>query len=503
MAILRSEFDALVSAILERRPVLKEIMAVHGRESLFDYARKNLMNPVLPPFPNRSVEFFDTFERCTGRPRTALEKFFSASTADHHGPLTSPFFVSPNLLLAIAAEEDAVCRQDFVTVLPGANVSLNNSSFPRGLLFHAADSKTGELNMQRLSFLPSNSHAATLYGFRAYTADELKKIYAQIREKKSLGIIGAEIEERLHTVISEIYEAPAVFSQSDFSGQMTAGNFELFRRFFHDDGGAAKHPDLIYYPQENLTRELLLNNHIGKGTLIDRVLFHEKESALAIKLFDGIHGAFEAASGSGTHFFWGISGKKHLTVSLRLQDGYLVSRDGDLKIEITPDALSDALRQGQLVPSLLCNFLVLALYYGLRCLGGFNQVNYLTQMKNQWRKLLEEIGAAGELAGLQKVETKGLIGDLTVAFAQGRSGQLVPATGLDLILHKNPETWNCIRAVAKKMTLEHAMYPLFAEFYKIVVPAAERKAALEKIRPDDVIEFLGLREEMMPAVIIL
>ena len=506
MAITASQFDSLVNPILARRPILKEVIETQGARSIFDYAREHLMNPVSCPFPARQLEFLTVFKSEISRffgstIATAavrqMERFFSVSTADHHGPLTSPFFVNPSLVSAAVATEAPECKQDFIIVFPGANVSLNNSSLPRGFLYQTF--VNDKIVTKRLSLVPSMlaRGGSSLYGFRPYGQDDLNKIYAALAEAVSKNELPPPRAQALEQCIQKIYGTPEVLGCRDYSDQMTKGNFELWKMFFPEGTHA---PDLLYIPMENISVALFLANHVNKKTIVHEAIFNEKYEPLITRLFNGINGAFDLARKEGTYWFWGLSEDKNCMVSLWKEGNFLCDAKHTIKIELTPSAIVEALMKKRLAPNLFFNFMILAFYYGLRCLGGFNQINYLTRMKSQWMEFSREFGATEELVGLGSLQTKGLVGDLTVAYLKGAAEQLIPVTGLDIFLYKNARTFSTITAMSKQLTVAQAIYPLCAEFYRIVVPKEERVEEILKITPDDIAEFLNLGKDIKPCV---
>src|SRR6185503_4602190 len=100
-----------------------------------------------------------------------------ASTADHTGPLTHPFFVNSNLLTAASLKTHADPALENVIVLSCANISLNNSSLPRGILYHSAQK---DMPMRRCSFFPSSIRPQNVYTLKPFGPSDIKKIYSNL-----------------------------------------------------------------------------------------------------------------------------------------------------------------------------------------------------------------------------------------------------------------------------------------------------------------------------------
>jgi hypothetical protein len=89
---------------------------------------------------------------------------------------------------------------------------------------------------------------------------------------------------------------------------------------------------------------------------------------------------------------------------------------------------------------MLC-FMVVAFYYGVKCIGGFNQVNYLTFLKNAYIKMQTDRGDYRSIEVCVRSQTKELCDGLTVVFLEDPKKNMVLATGPDLILHADEATW--------------------------------------------------------------
>lgn len=513
MPLSRETFELLKEAILSRRPVLRMILSEYGDKPIKEYVEHRLVSETKCPFPSRQHEFFSVFrvevERIFGREIAdrAVEQMktcFSVSTADHHGPLTSPFFINPNLLCAavseMKSEVSSDLKKEFLITFPCANVSFNNSSFPRGLLYHLSgmdSSDNTRVVTERLSFVSAKNRLSSLYGAPAYRKEDVMKFYPEIDRQMTEFRVPRTLVKKLRSVVSEIYENEDVMLQSNFSDQMTLSNFFLWRKFFPDGQIPC---DLLYLSMENIATDLLLQFHIKKGTILDQVIFDAQFEPFVKRHFNGIQGAFDLERRQGTYLFWGLLPGRNYIIALEKVGNELVGDDGKFRVPYTREAIAQALRDKKLVPGLLLDYMVLVFYYGLRCLGGFNQVNYLTSMKNAWISMMREIGIDDGLDGLEKVETDGLAGDMTIAYITDGFGKFYGATGLDLVLYQNADSWRTLKDMTQEISVSESLFPLFAEFYPIVYSAEERVLELSAVTSDDIIEYLGLQRKFKACV---
>lgn len=498
--IFEDRFKQLTEAVLKKRPILRELIRKRGQRTLFDYTQEALTNSATTPLEHRRSEFIGTFQHEVSKRLGAtvaaeaaeqLRHYYCVSTTDHHGPLVNQSFVSANLVTAVPG------LLKYAIVLSCANVSLNNISFPRGLIFTSV--VNDQPTIQRLSFLPSNAHAAAVYNFRPYTSTDIEKIKKLLKEKVRQHLVTAPLAEQVLQIIEGIYAQPEVLDCPTYSDQVIKTNYSLWQRML---GNPAVVPtNLIYLEQELMVSRLLIEHHLYADTTITHWLFDPEYEPLIMQYFDGIMGAFSSKEGWGTYLFWGISTEKNFRVRLWRHGQELVSSDGSLRIPLTPGGIAQALEQQQIIPSLLTVFTVLCLYYGITCFGGFNQINYLTSMKNAYIKLMSDRGNYKSVEVSAHAQTKAMIDGFLLSFMRLPNGKMIPATGLDLALHADANTWPTIVNSAKQVNLAEALNPSFPEFYLYAYTEVERKAELQSISSEQIAHATGLDEKIKPCIV--
>lgn len=496
---------SLQQAIWDRRPVLADVAARFGSQALYAYAQGYFRNPARPD-PARQRELIAAVgreaERLLGpavsqRAVRQLQRYYFASTADHHGPLCHPFFLNTNLLTAAPVVEDARLAATSVIVLACASVALDNSSFPRGLLFHRREVASGSSVLERLPFFSSHVRPSLVYGLRPYGAADLTPIANKLHNWRRDRRLAAGTAAALDELLTGVYRRPDVLALGSYADQVTVTNAELWQRMFAASGQTA--PDLVYLSLEHLVVRLLLDHHLEADTTLHQILFDPSYDALLTRHFEGISGAFSRDDRSGTYLFWAVPPGARYRVPLVREGGALVSADG-YRLELTPAAVRRALESHELVPSLLLDFLVLSGYYGLTCLGGFSQVDYLTQMQAAFMAMQRERGDQRSLAAAASAQTRELGGDLTVAMLGGAVRPAVPATGLDLALYGDAQTWPRFVRLVRQVTLGEALVPLLPTCYRIAYDSAERDAALSAVTETEAARAVGLDQTLTPCV---
>ncbi|PIZ75553.1 hypothetical protein COY05_03645 [Candidatus Peregrinibacteria bacterium CG_4_10_14_0_2_um_filter_38_24] len=496
-------FERLVDSVLSKKPVLKKIVEKYGHKTLHEYAQDYIDVNRGPGFAKRQNEFLAVFRKSIVRllgkdtanaATQQLKKRYFVSTADHHGPVTSPFFINGNLVTAVPyfGNPDPLLR--YIIVLSCGNVSLNNSSYPRGLLFTAYEKE--RIINHKVSFFPASDRLCPVFEFRSYTADDINNAKKNINEKVRIGELGRPYANKIGGILDEIYLNPEVLGCKTFSEQVTKTNFNLWQKFF--EPSHVTPPDLIYLEQEKLVMELLQTKHFDQDTVIRHILFDEDFDVLMKKYFDGIQGAFDLEKKLGTYLFWALPKGSKYRIQLWRSGGELVSEDGNYRVKLTPEGLREAFGRKELIPSMMLCYIVLSFYYGIKCLGGFSQVNYLTEMKDAYIKMQTDRGYYRSVEVCARAQTKEMGGDFALAFLKCPNGKIIPATGIDLVLYGAPDTWSRLVHKSDVLTMKEAVYSLMPEFYKIVYPEKDRDPELSAINSEDATRILNLEGKLEP-----
>ncbi len=423
--------------VWKHKPVLKILIQNKGHLSISKYYREN--HPV-PKNKTRQQELISVIkEKVTSlinkevskTVEKELRKNFFASTADHHQPLCHPFFLNSNLVQSYANSEKGLKN---ILILACSDISLNNSSYPRGIFFHDK-----ELNEVRLPFFSLKYRHRPIFGLQSYQKERL---------------------ETIPETLKPIFLNKRVTNSKTYSDQITIINFELWRRI-----PGEHETNLIYLNQEEIVSSLIRKYHLKEPTVINQIIFNPTFRRLFLKHFKNIIGAFNTKHQKGTFLFWGLKDGKR--ISLTLEGEKLTSKDG-FNLLLEPRSTRTSITKGEIIPSMALSFITLSFYYGLPCGGGFSQVNYLEEMKVAYLKMLNETGKfKKEIDQTKKIPTNIFRGEFVLASLSNRKKQ-VPATTIDLILHAHKDTPKKIRVASKQVHLKAAVDQMMPEFYKII-----------------------------------
>lgn len=504
---LADRFGRLKEKVLAKRPVLQTMLAKRGSKKLLDYANEYVDVNLPPTIPFRQAELLEVMEKqithrfgleAAESAIAQLKEFYFVSTADHSGPLTHPFFVNSNLLTAASMISHDKAVLNNVICLSCANIAYNNSSFPRGLFFH--NYLNNQVNTHRLPFLSAKPTPHSIYAMQPYTLEGVKKVYSLLKEEMHAGKLEPEQYEQVCTIVKEIYEKPEVLECKSYCEQVGKTNFKLWQKFFEASG--VQLPSLIFLEQEALVVELLTKYHLHQDTILNHMLFDSRYEPFIDNYFEDIFGSFSRKDSTGTYLFWALPKGERENLQLWRKGNYLVSKDEKYKIELHPEVIKDAMARKELIPGLLLNFCTLSFYYGLKCLGGFNQINYLTLMKNNYIKMNADLGNYRSIEICARAQTREMNDGLSVAFMEyGDNKELMLASGLDLILYGNKDSWSAIMEIMKNITLEEAFNPILPEIYRITYDKQEWEEDLLSITDKDISNLTELNKKIKPCII--
>ncbi len=508
-ADILSRIDKIKEAIWHRRPILGDIMRKHGGKILYQYAQDFMDVNKAPTLDPAKGELFDAATELIGgrlgkdvadKAARQLHKLALVSTADHHSPIDHPFWVNANIISAIPYFDHPDPDIFSLIVFSFASVSLNNASgYPRGILFHGGVGNAS--TMIRLPILPDKLKMGIVHGTRSFTRQDLDKTIHALYQKKKEGEVAPERADQLHEAIETYFAAPEVLGAAHLSSQITRLNYALWPKLFH----AAKHataparpiPNLIYFEIETLVSKLLRGRHSTESTLLHRLIFRPDHWALALKHFNNVPGGFSLENNWGTFLFWAVDEKNH-RVRLELEGEQLVSRTRpEIHFPLHPETIRTALETKKIFPSMLLCYIVISLYYGMKCLGGFCQVHDLTVLKERWIAFLRELGENKEADAVHPIQTKELGGDgMVLAYMKTHDGELFPASGLDMLLDERDTSYGKYVERSKKVTLMEMMNPMLPEMYTVLHPFPERDPAFASLTPEGIMEATGLAEKL-------
>ena len=207
-------------------------------------------------------------------------------------------------------------------------------------------------------------------------------------------------------------------------------------------------------------------------------------------------GGFSVAEKKGSYLFWALPAGSKYRQQLWLHGKELQTADASFRVPLEAEAIVEKLQTGELIPTMLVTFWLLSFYYGLKCTGGFLQPNYLTAMKSGYMQMLKELGLMAEMEVVSAVDTKTMGGDFALAFLADKNKKLQPATGLDLLLYGDSNSWPTFQALAKKISLEESVTMMLSLFYEVLYHENERVTDLAGVTTSQILQLTGLDKKI-------
>ena len=501
-SITREQLKRIEDAVLHYHPALSENISKYGDTSFYEYSKNFVRtnpNPAITPRVEAfSAVFKKEVERLFG-PEAAesavrqLTLNHSVSTSQHFVPL-SPNAFNPTLQYALPAFDNPTPATENVIVLACAGISFANFWLPRGHFFHAFTEN--RLIENQITFFGRSTDSFSLLYYPGYDMEAVQLVKKRLITLVNERLMGKKEGNMLQKFIDEVCANPSILNTSTYVDQLTITTARLWEDIFATQ---PNHPRLLFVAQELVVLELLKEHHLYRDTPIHKLLFNSQWHTLLLKHFNGIQGAFVTERNYGTFLFWGISKKDGYRVRLWKKDNFLVADNETLKIELTPEGIAEAMRKQEIIPSLLVTFVTLGFYYGLIIGGGLAQTIYLTNMKDAYIKMLEELGETEERDLIRDTPTMDFsIPRPTVAYLDTESGDRVSASAMDFFLYRDTNKWHAIVEATKNVTLQEVCQRLLPELYKRFVPSDQQEEDLLKITEYDVEKLNGL-DKKIPA----
>jgi len=319
---------------------------------------------------------------------------------DHHGLLNHPILIATNIIGNIHQLPSG--QPQGIVVLSDSGVPTNNFFHKRGLLFHH-----NQLNI----FSHKQRHAIS---YALPTKDSFP-----LSDKAKQHNLPAEAVKFL-TSIEQTLTSTATNSQiTSFANQVQRINYELWPLLFHQDI-RSQIPNLFYLPNETIAHHLLKEYLPHDNHFFNQVLCDKTTRSLIIKNFTNVTGCWDDQGHHGTHFFWGLN-DNHEAVTLRLDNNHLVSSNQDIKIELTPTSISQALDDRLIYPSMFLVYGIAIFHCGIRPLVGYGSMNYQTKMKGAWLKTMSHLDQE-EYKLINHIPTDGFIGGPKATFQATEQG---------------------------------------------------------------------------------
>lgn len=484
--------NRLLEMAAERSEVIRQNLADHGDAPLAE-----VLTPIRhdgpPPLQGREDLWEVVGERAAryygsevaGAAVAELRGDPVLSTSNHFGIDTLAVSVHTTLLYALRPLPGGGARRTAV-VLGCGSVSMDSVTYPMGLLLYDRPAAGSGTLARRLAVYPNRLRRATVGAAGPFDAGMVARARSRLHRLRVDGEVSEFCERSAGLVLDEDLADPGVLALPSYAHQGTAVNARLWSRMFAG-------PDAVRLVQlglEETAAALLARDLFDPASLVHRLFFDPDARSALLAGLDGRRACWRLAdlrrrladsggppAGDGTVFFWGMTedGRRvPLTVeeggpvaALAGVDGRGLRRDWDF----TPDALAAALSRGELVPSLVTCFAVLAFARGVGCVGGPHQANYLPVMQ---RAVVEAVGRQDPAAAdaVAAVPTRLCLADMQVAMRTTVDGLGLPAGPVEIAGAGGFSAADLDRITAS-VTVREAYLAAFPDIFGDVAPDAD------------------------------
>jgi len=498
-------FADFKKTVFTSRPNIANFYATIGDTSIYNYAKTHTKENRNKIIKNRKPQLHRTLHEHirkvlgSGIADSVIKQLKtndSVSTVQHFSPLGHPDSLNSVIENALPYFGNTNPAFQNVLVMACASVSFNKTKFPRGHLFHTYTDNT--LHTNQVGLFGHSVDARPVIHHPPYTTEAITEARNALLQLQRENKATKEVSQEIMRLLNQIYASPYALSQDDYVDQLTVSNYEFFKRLFAHFNKPT--PNLIYLAQEKVVLDLLLEHHIHRDTTIHRLLFTEDAFPLIEKYFEGVTGAFSLEKRLGTYLFWAVpTGSKYRTQLWR-EGNKLKTADGNFSVELTPDAIEQAVRNKELIPSVMLTFCVLALYYGLILGGGYEQTYYLTQTKKNYVAVLSAMGDKESIEATDGLITTNLvIPRPLLLYLEGPNDLRVPATGLDMYLYGDKgKSWNRILDAAKNVTMTEIIERTLPSIYREYCKDATNYEEFSKLAERDIEKFNSLDTKIPP-----
>jgi hypothetical protein len=388
------------------------------------------------------------------------------STSNHFGIDTMAVSVQDTLLFAVRPG-----RRRRTVVLGCGSVSMDSATYPMGLLLY--DHVAGRLTHR----LPV--HANRFRRWMVCAAGPFdERMVGQARDRlpnMGLTAFGRRAAAR---ALDEVFADRAVLDQPSYGRQATAVNARLWSRMF---APGTEPVGIVQLSLEETVTALLAKDLPDPDSLVHRLIFRPEVRDPLLAGLDGERACWRLddlrqrlaggkPTGDGTVFFWGVTSDGRripLTVAGPRLAG-VDSKQRRWEWELTPDAIVEALTNGQLIPSLVTCFVELAFARAISCLGGPYQASYLPVMQRAVAAAVRRVDpGAAEL--ITAVPTRLPLADLQFAMRITHDNLGIPAGPLE-IAAAGGLTESDLHQITDSVTVREAYLAALPDLFPQLVP---------------------------------
>lgn len=455
--------DQYLDITCQHSPVVRRVIEHYGDISLADFLKK-LNSDAGASFQSRD-DLIDIIYRYAAPligDSIALKaaKNFEANpvvlTANHQGVDYFAQSVQGSLLFALS-KKNGNGSVSTAPVFSTGNISLNNVTYPRGLLLYDADGIELKAFPKKLPVFSDSRKRTMVSASAPLTKEMVNRAKTRIDKMAGENTITSERANHLQTLFDEDYSSPDVMKLASYSQQSVVLNHRIWKKLFTD---SVQIPEMVNLEFEEITRRLLVSDLLNSASLAWCVMFDPLLRERVIKALDDAKacwsfkllkkrfykkqlesGSTESFNGCGTVFFWGIDATGRRIPLYLVTKGQnktvfqgIDDRGAFWEMPCSPESIIEGLNARRLLPSLFTCFLVLSFARGVTCAGGYFQAEYLPVMQAGIVDALHATGMYHDVAAyVEGVTTHTYLSGMQVVMARLKKDALIPAGPIEII----------------------------------------------------------------------
>jgi len=385
-----------------------------------------------------------------------LEPYPVALTCNHLGVEYYSQFIQSNLIFSL----NTIARNASTATMPVfsfGNVSLNNFTYPRGVLLYHVNHRELDSLPVRLPVFPDRLKRQSASIVKSFDDTMIRRAEVGVDKMVHYKLLPHALADVMHEIFEKDYCLDSVMALSNYSQQTTVLNNRIWKRLFSE---TVTPPKLLYLEFEKIASMLLKTDLSNPESLVWRVMFEPTLRRHILDELDGVRGCWwqkrlvqrlhtdlldkkqrNLLKSCGTIFFWGIdnSGRR---IPFYLETDNLnneVLRGIDdrgkvWKLRYAPQIIINELFENRLIPSLFTCFLTLSFARGIACVGGYFQSEYLPLMQQGVVAALQKTTGYSDAAHLvSQVSTDCYLSGMLAVMSRINNDCLVPSGTAEII----------------------------------------------------------------------
>ncbi len=458
------ENDSLIehymAEIRKRLPVVDRTLAQYGEMPLSEYL--NVVTETASERYQSHEDLADAVyeyaapllgEEAAAMAREELKQSPVVLTANHHGVDYFAQSVQGTLLFSQRKLPDGSTART-VPVLACGSISMNNLTYPRGMLAYDLHSEKKLPDVTKIPIFPNRVAGKTVTWVPNYDLNSIKRTKKSVLRMERESQLSKQSASVITDILHKEYSSPELLAFNKYSDQAVILNAQLWSRMF---SSISSRPELFYLEMEKVCSLLLKKDLMNEQSLLSFVLFDSELRKLVLTSLNQVKGCWVLkeleqrwldkdcpqklkSKSCGTFLFWWIDeeGRRVPLLPVNVQGRELLrgvdDRGETVELPLDSKSLSAFLDSGQLLPSVFSCFLSMALARGITCAGGYYQAEYLALMKQGLCKALKSVPGYEELAAIvAQARSDAYLSGMQMIMAESEGNGVYPLGPLELI----------------------------------------------------------------------